>query len=137
MSQSVRPYLSFEGRAEEAIEFYKRQLGAQVKLLIRNKDVEESRAAPGNENKVLHADVSIGDTTIGISDGFCSGAPKFEGITLALTCADKAKTEKAFAALSDGAQVHQPLTETFFSPAFGMLVDKFGVSWMVTSAPAA
>lgn len=138
MSPSVHPYLFFEGRAEEAIEYYKQHLGAKANMIVRIGDSPEpnTMVPPGNENKLLHADFRIGDSLIGVSDGFCSGQPKFEGVRLTLTLANKTEAERAFAALGDGGQVQQPLVETFFSPAFGMLTDKFGVPWMVLSAPA-
>jgi len=140
-AMSIHPYLFLEGRAEEAIEYYKKHLGAQVKAMLRIKDAPEppkdSMVPPGNENKLLHAEFSIGGSLVWASDGFCSGQPKFEGIRLTLTCANKVEAERAFAALADGGQVHQPLIETYFSPAFGMLADRFGVPWMVLSAPAA
>ena len=132
---AVHPYLFFEGRAEEALEFYKKALGAEIKMIVRIGDSpgSEAHVPPGNENKLLHADFRIGDSTIGASDGFCSGQPKFEGVRLVLTCADKNEAEQKFAALAAGGQVHQPMTATFFSPAFGMLADQFGVPWMVYS----
>ena len=136
---SVHPYLFLEGRAEEAIEYYRQHLGAKVNRIVRIKDSPEpnTMVPPGNENKLLHADFHIGDSMIGISDGFCSGKPKFEGVRLTLTCANKADAERSFAALSDGGEVHQPLIQTFFSPAFGMLADRFGVPWMILSTPEA
>jgi PhnB protein len=132
---AVHPYLFFEGRAEEALEFYKKALGAEITLIVRIGDSPGSEAhiPPGNENKLLHADFRIGASTIGASDGFCSGQPKFEGVRLVLTCADKGEAETKFAALAAGGQIHQPLSATFFSPAFGMLADQFGVPWMVYS----
>ena len=132
---SVHPYLFLEGRAEEAILFYKKALGAVVNKLVRISDSPESgmQLPPGNENKLLHADFRVGDSLIGVSDGFCSGQPKLEGVRLVLTCADKADAEKKFATLAAGGRIDQPLTATFFSPAFGMLADQFGVPWMVYS----
>jgi PhnB protein len=136
---SVHPYLFLEGNAEEAIEFYKAAVGAKVNAMMRIGDSPEpnTMVVPGNENKLLHAEFQIGDSLIWASDGFCSGKPKFEGVRLTLTCADAAATERAFAALATGGEVHQPLISTFFSPAFGMLADRFGVPWMILSAAAA
>lgn len=138
---SVHPYLFLEGRAEEALEYYREHLGAQITATLRIKDApqppQEGMVPPGNGNKLLHAEFRIGDSLIWASDGTCSGKPKFEGFRLTLTCANKSETERAFAVLSDGGQVHQPLIETHFSPAFGMLADRFGVPWMILSAPAA
>jgi PhnB protein len=131
----IQPYLFFEGRAEEAAEFYRSKLGAEVTMLMRNKDSPEKpppgMLPPGSENKVMHMSLKIGDTTVLASDGNCGGKPNFQGISLSLTVRDAAEAGKVFAALSDGGQVQMPLTKTFFSPSFGMVADRFGVSWMV------
>ena len=131
----IQPYLFFEGRAEEAAEFYKRQLGAEVEMLMRNKDAPEKpppgMLPPNSENKVMHMALKIGGTTVLGSDGNCNGKPNFQGFSLSLTVRDEAEATKVFAALADGGQVHMPLAKTFFSPSFGMLADKFGVGWMV------
>jgi PhnB protein len=131
----LQPYLFFNGRCEEAIEFYKRALGAEVQMLMRFKDSPDPQqsggCAPGSENKVMHATVRIGNNDIMASDGRCEGKTSFEGFSLSLTVSEVAKAEKLFAALSDGGKVQMPLTKTFFSPKFGMVADRFGVMWMV------
>ena len=131
----VQPYLFFDGRSEEAIEFYRKALGAEVKMMVRFKESPEpakpGMVPPGSENKIMHAELRIGDTTILASDGSCQGKPTFQGFALSLTVASAAEAEKMFATLGTGGSVQMPLTKTFFSPAFGMVADKFGVSWMV------
>ena len=131
----IQPYLFFEGRAEEAAEFYKEKLGAEVTMLMRNKDAPEKpppgMLPPASENKVMHMALRIGDTTVLASDGSCKGKPNFQGISLSLTVKDAAEAAKVFAALAAGGQVQMPLGKTFFSPSFGMVADKFGVGWMV------
>ena len=131
----IQPYLFFEGRAEEAAEFYKRQLGAEVEMMMRNKDAPEKpppgMLPPNSENKVMHMALKIGGTTVLGSDGNCNGKPNFQGFSLSLTVRDEAEATNVFAALADGGQVHMPLAKTFFSPSFGMLADRFGVGWMV------
>jgi len=128
----IQPYLNFDGRAEEAIEFYKSKLGAKVEALMRFKDApDQSMVSPGSAEKVLHSCLRIGDTQLMASDGRCQGKGGFQGISLALNARDPKDAEKLFAALSDGGKVQMPLNKTFFSPAFGMVDDKFGVSWMV------
>ncbi len=130
----IQPYLSFDGRCEEAIAFYQHALGAEVTMLMRWKDNPEPQPGmvrPGTENNVMHAGIRIGDSTVLASDGRCLGKPAFQGFTLSLTVADAAEAERVFAALGEGGQVQMPLAKTFFSPSFGMLADKFGVSWMV------
>lgn len=131
----AEPYLFFEGRCEEAIEFYRRALGAEVIMLLRYKDGPEppppGRLPPGSENKVMHANLRIGDATMLVSDGLCSGKTGFNGFSLSLTVPDVATADRLFAALADSGQVQMPLAKTFFSPRFGMLTDRFGVGWMV------
>jgi PhnB protein len=136
---SVQPYLFFDGRCDEAIEFYRGALGAEVTMLMRFKDSPEphepGRLAPGAENKVMHVNLRIGDATVLASDGRCLGTPNFQGFALSLTVRDEAQAERLFAALGDGGQVQMPMTKTFFSPRFGMVADRFGVSWMIYVAP--
>jgi PhnB protein len=131
----VQPYLFFDGRCEEAIEFYRRTLGAEVQALMRFKDSPEPHqpgmVPPGSENKVMHSSFKVGDTTIMASDGQCTGKPSFQGFSLSITAANEAEADRLFGALADGGQVQMPLTKTFFSPRFGMVADRFGVSWMV------
>ena len=135
----AQAYLFFEGRCEEALEFYRKALGAELNLLVRNKDSPEPPAPgmlpPGSENKVMHASFRIGETEVMASDGHCQGTPSFRGFSLCLTPADEAGATELFAALADGGQVQMPLGKTFFSPSFGMVADRFGVSWMVFVPP--
>jgi len=136
----IQPYLFFDGRCDEALGFYKKALGAEVELLLRFKDAPEGPssegcAAPSDPDKVMHTSFRIGDTVVMASDGHCTGNPEFKGISLSLTVADKAAADRAFTALAGGGQVQMPLGETFFSPAFGMVADKFGVTWMVMATP--
>jgi PhnB protein len=134
----VQPYLFFDGRCEEAIAFYKKALGAEVTMLMRVKESPEPHRPgmlpPGSEDKVMHAEVRVGETTLLVSDGRCLGKPRFEGFSLALTAADDAEAERWFAALSSGGKVEQPLIQTFFASRFGMLADRFGVPWMIVVA---
>ncbi len=134
----VEPYLFFNGRCEEAVEFYKKALGAEVTMLMRFKDSPEppqpGMVPPGSENKVMHVSLRIGDATVMASDGRCTGQAQFQGFSLSLTVANEAEAERMFAALGDGGQVQMPLTKTFWSPRFGMVADRFGVSWMVIVA---
>jgi PhnB protein len=129
---SIQPYLIFNGRCEEAIEFYRKALGAEVTMLLRFKDAPDpSMCTPGSENKVMHANLQIGESVILASDGRCTGQMSFAGFSLSLTLKNVADADRFFAALSDGGQVQMPLAKTFFSPRFGMVADRFGVSWMV------
>ena len=131
----VQPYLFFGGRCEEAIAFYRDALGAEVQMLMRFNEAPDS-PPPGMmpENwgdKVMHACLKIGDTLLMASDGCNTNEAGFKGFSLSLTASNEAEADRKFAALADGGQVTMPLGKTFFSPRFGMLVDRFGVSWMV------
>ncbi|MBV1698650.1 MAG: VOC family protein [Hyphomicrobiales bacterium] len=130
----IQPYLAFEGRCEEAIEFYKKAIGAKVDMLMRFRDApDQSIVTPGNKDKVMHAALRAGDTQLLMSDGRCTGNPNFSGIALALSTASDADAERMFNALAEGGTVNMALTKTFFASRFGMLADKFGVGWMVLS----
>jgi len=137
----IQPYLFFDGRCEEALAFYKKALGAEVEMLLRFKDgpeqpESEGCVTPSDPDKVMHTSFRIGDTVVMASDGHCAGQPEFKGFSLSLTVADKAAADRAFTALANGGQVQMPLGETFFSPAFGMVADRFGVCWMIMVPPA-
>jgi PhnB protein len=129
---AVQPYLFFEGRCEEAIEFYRQALGAEVTRLMRFKDSPDpAMCAPGSENKVMHATIRVGETSIMVSDGRCTGKPSFQGFALSIAVTDAAVADRMFAALLEGGEAQMQLTKTFFSPRFGMVTDRFGVSWMI------
>jgi len=134
----IQPYLFFDGKCEEAIEFYKKALGATVNMLLRFKDSPEPPppgCAPGDTNKVMHAQFQVGETVVMASDGRATGNPKFEGFALSLTVKTEADADKAFNALAQGGKVEMPLAKTFFSARFGMVVDRFGVFWMILVTP--
>jgi PhnB protein len=137
----VQPYLFFDGRCEEAIEFYKSALGAKVDMLMRFKDSPEppqpGMCPPGSENKVMHSAFRIGDTLVMASDGMAGGKPEFRGFSLSVNAESEAEADRLFSALGKGGQVQMPLARTFFSPRFGMVADRFGVSWMVIVLPKA
>jgi PhnB protein len=131
----VQPYLDFNGRCDEALEFYKKALGAKVGMLMRWKDSpDKSMVTPQNADKVMHSQFQIGDTTVMASDGRSSGQPNFHGIMLSISANSEADADKLFAGLADGGQVQMPMGKTFFAPRFGMVADKFGVGWMVLVA---
>jgi PhnB protein len=129
----IQPYLFFDGRCDEAIEFYQRAVGAKVGMRLTFKDAPEDAACGPDvdPNKVMHAQFQIGETTVLASDGRCTGKPNFQGFGLSLTVRDAAEAEQRFNALADGGQIQMPLAKTFFSSSFGMLADRFGVMWMV------
>jgi PhnB protein len=131
----VQPYLDFNGRCDEALEFYKKAVGAEVAMLMRWKDSpDKSMCTAENADKVMHSQFQIGDSAIMASDGRCSGTPNFHGIALTISAKTEAEADKLFNGLAEGGQVTMPLAKTFFSPKFGMVADKFGVGWMVLVA---
>ena len=131
----VQNYLFLDGRAEEAIEFYKKALGAKVEMLMRFKESPDQSGCPaGAGDKVMHACINVGETPVMLSDGHNSGNPKFEGFALSIATKSVAEADKLFNALVDGGKVTMPQTKTFFSERFGMLADKFGVNWMILVA---
>lgn len=138
---TLYPYLVFEGRCEEAIEFYKLALGAKVEMLLRFSDAPDppppEMVPSGNGHKVMHSELRIGDSVMMATDGSCGGRGEFRGFSIAVNAPDEPTLNRWFAALSDGGQVTMPLGPTFWSPRFGMLTDRFGVGWMLGVQPPA
>ncbi|MEO8807364.1 MAG: VOC family protein [Burkholderiaceae bacterium] len=132
----IQPYLFFNGRCEEAIDFYRKALGAEVEMIMRfseNPDpVPPGMLPPGSENKVMHAALRIGGAVVMASDGMASGETNFKGFSLSIDAPDEAGVDRLFNALADGGAVTMPLGKTFWSPRFGMVTDRFGVGWMVS-----
>ena len=140
----VEPYLFFDGRCEEALDFYREKIGAEVIMLMRFKEAPSDGGPPpegcqpppaGSGDKVMHAAFKLGATTVMASDGNSGGKPRFEGVSLSLSVADDATAERLFAALADGGQVQVPIAPSFFATRFGMVADRFGVPWMVHVEP--
>lgn len=131
----VQPYLFFNGSCEQAVEFYRKALGAQVDMMLRFKDSPEpmppGRLPAGFENKIMHCSFRVGETTIMASDGCSEGKMTFDGFSLSITVPTVADADRVFAALAEGGKVEMPLGKTFWSPRFGMLEDRFGIGWMV------
>jgi PhnB protein len=130
----IQPYLFFGGRCEEAMEFYKQALGAEVEMMMRFKDAPEKDPNMPEcfQDKVMHASVRIGETLLMASDGRCEGPATFDGFSLSITAPDEAEADRVFKAIGEGGLVTMPLEKTFWAPKFGMLTDKFGVGWMVS-----
>jgi len=137
----VQSYLFFNGQCEEALEFYKGAIGAKVEMLMRFKDNPDApqpgMCPPGFDAKVMHAELRIGDTVVMASDGMTPGKPEFKGFSLTVTAKDEAEADRLFGALGKGGQVQMPMGKTFFSPRFGAVADRYGVSWMVIVLPQA
>ena len=128
----VQPYLFFDGRCQEAIDFYRSAIGAQVQMQMAFKDSPvPANQPPDAADKIMHACIKVGDSEVMMSDGMCGGAPSFQGFSLSLSPKDDAEAQRIFAALGDGGKVSMPLAKTFFASSFGMVADRFGVNWMV------
>lgn len=141
MSQTlIQPYLFFNGRCDEALAFYHQALGAKVDFMMRYNESPQPPppgAVPaGFENKVMHVTFRIGDNILMASDGD-TDKPVFEGFSLSLTLSSEEEARRAFAALAEGGEVSLPIGKTFWSPCFGMLKDRFGLGWMISSGMAA
>jgi len=132
IAMKVQPYVFFDGKCDEALEFYKRALGAKVTALMRWKEApDQSMVTPGHENKVMHSSFQVGETEILASDGGCMGIPSFQGFSLTITAANDAEAKRLFTALAEGGKIQMPLEKSFFASSFGIAADKFGVGWMV------
>jgi PhnB protein len=133
---AIQPYLFLDGRCEEALEFYRRAAGAKIDMLMRFRESPDpGHIPPGAGDKVMHAAFTIGGSTLFASDGRNEGKPRFEGFALSLDAADDAEARRLFAALGEGGQVQMPLAETFFASSFGMVADRFGITWMIIAGP--
>jgi PhnB protein len=139
-SRVVEPYLFFNGNCEQAVEFYRRALGAEVQMTMRYKDSPEppppGRVPAGFENKIMHTSLRIGQTRVMASDGCSTEKPNFGSFSLSLSVPNEAEADRVFGALAEGGQVRMPLAKTFWSPRFGMVQDRFGVGWMISVEPA-
>jgi len=135
----IQPYLFFNGSCEQAVDFYRKALGAEVEMMMRFKESPEppqpGMVPPGFENKIMHTSFRIGQTTVMASDGCSAEQANFQGFSLALSLSSEAQADRAFDALAKGGQVRMPLAKTFWSPRFGMVTDQFGIGWMISVAP--
>jgi PhnB protein len=135
----MTPYLFFDGRCEEALDFYRQALGAQVEMIMRFKEAPDQPPAGmlplGSEDKVMHASIRVNGASMMASDGMARGAPKFEGFSLSVNAKDESEADRMFAALAEGGTVRMPLGKTFFAKRFGMVADRFGVGWMIIVEP--
>jgi len=139
-NRSIQPYIFFNGSCEQAMEFYRKALGAEIDRMIRFKESPEPSSPgaipPGFENKIMHACFHVGQTAIMASDGNSPDKASFQGFSLSLSVPTEAEADRAFHALANEGQVKMPLTKTFFSPRFGMVEDRFGIGWMISVAPS-
>ena len=126
----------FSASCDEALAFYGEALGAEVTVLMRFKECPDPEGCPpGSEEKVMHCNFTVRGTQLMASDGQCAGKADFQGFALSLSVETPDEAEQIFAALAKDGQIQMPMAETFFSPRFGMLADRFGVPWMVLVHP--
>lgn len=126
----VQPYLFFNGNCEEVLAFYKAQLGAEIVFLARYKDAPDpGMAAVGD--KVMHSTFTVGESTIMAADAPDGSAQSMQGAALSIGLNDVDKGQRLFDALASGGTIQLPFQKTFWARGFGMLVDRFGVRWMV------
>src|ERR1043165_834494 len=134
-TRTIQPYLFFKGNCEQAVDFYRKALSAEVQIMMRFKDAPPNPSAPpqppGWENKIMHVSLKIGDAVVMASDGCGDGKVSFQGFSLSLAVPTEAEADRYFNALAEGGQIQMPLAKTFWSPRFGMLVDRFGIGWMI------
>ncbi len=140
MKTNIQPYLFFNGRCDEALEFYRTHLGAEVQELMRFKESPDPLPTemhyPGYEEKVMHAAIRIGESSIMMSDGCRVDETNFAGFSLSLNLADQVEAKRTFDTLAKDGEVTMPLDKTFWSPCFGMVTDRFGLCWMINMPPA-
>jgi PhnB protein len=128
----VQPYVHFNGRCEEALNFYREVLGGEIVSMMKFSDApQKEMIPPGGENQVMHASMRVGDTELFASDGITDPAHKMSGFSLSIAVASPEEGQRVFKAMAQGGEVTMPFEPTFWTSGFGMLVDKFGVAWMV------
>jgi PhnB protein len=128
---NINTYLAFNGNCEDAFKFYEKCLGGKAELMKYGNSPIADQTSPDDKDKVMHARLEVGDQAIMGADspkGMFNGN---HGFSVSIGVADPAEAERIWKGLSEGATVHMPLGKTFWSPAFGMLVDRFGIPWMV------
>jgi PhnB protein len=139
MATSIQPYLTLHGRCEEALAFYQEALGARIDMIMRFDEspdpVPEGMLPPGFEKKIMHASFRVGESVLMATDG-CENSGALSGFSLSLALTEESDADRFFTALSHGGEVTMPLGRTFWSPKFGMVTDRFGVSWMINVLPA-
>ena len=134
----VNPYLTFSGNCEAAFKFYEQCLGGKIEAMMTHEGTPmENQVPPAWRKKIMHARLSVGDTVLMGSDGPPDSKNEIKGFSMSVTLKDTAQAERTFNALAEKGTVQMPIQETFWSSRFGMLVDQFGVPWMINCEPAA
>ncbi len=128
----ITPYLTFDGTCAEAFRFYEQALGGQIVMMTTHGEAPPMPDMPPvDPNRIMHAQLKVGDATLMASDAMGSHGQPMAGFHVSLMPATITEAERIWAALAEGGQVRMPLGPTFWSPRFGILADKFGTPWMV------
>lgn len=135
---SFTPYLFFSGDCAQAFKRYQEVLGGDVEILTHADLPEGAEPMPGAEpHHVMHAALKVGDALLmGSDDPTGDGGPKV-GVAVVYTAPDEQTAKEVFGALADGGQIEMPFEATFWSRGFGSCNDRFGIPWMVDTAPEA
>ena len=135
MNSVFQPYLFFRGRCAEAIEYYQKTLGAKEVIVMHFKDMPEKPSAgtvpPGMDDRIMHASLNIAGAELMMSDGMSSGPTDFGCMAVSHSVPDQTAVDRMVNALAKDGKIQMPSGRTFFSPYFGGVTDKFGVSWMI------
>jgi PhnB protein len=130
--KKVEPYLFFNGNCEEAFKFYESVLGAKIEAMMPHEGTPAADHTPPEwRKKILHARMKVGDTALMASDAPPSDYSKPQGFSISFSVESASEAERVFQALSEMGQVQMPMAETFWALRFGMLVDRFGIPWMI------
>jgi PhnB protein len=134
----LNTYLSFNDECEAAFKFYEQCLGGQIEAMMTFGDSPMAEQTPPEKlDKIMHASLLVGDTVLMGSDAPPNYFEKPQGFSVSLVFTDPDEAERIFSALAENGTVQMPIQETFWSPRFGMLVDRFGTPWMINCEPAA
>ncbi len=128
----LNPYLNFDGKCAEAFAFYARCLGGQNLAIqtFRESPMAE-HVGPEDQDRVVHARMNVGDTVLMGSDSPSNRSSEAKGFAVSLSVDSAEEAERVFHALAEGGEIHMPIGETFWAVRFGMLLDQFGIPWMV------
>lgn len=133
----LNPYLTFNGQCEEAFKFYEKCLGGKIVAMVPHTGTPAAEHVPAEwRNKILHARLSVGDQVLMGSDAPPERYEPSKGFSVTLGVNDPAEAERVFKALAEKGTVQMPLDQTFWALRFGILVDRFGIPWMINCEQA-
>jgi PhnB protein len=134
----LNTYLTFDGTCAEAMRFYERTLGGKLAVLMTHAESPmAAQTPPGSADRIMHARLELDGGVLMASDSMAGHPYKgMHGFSLSLVCPTAAEARKLFDALGAGGRVTMPLQKIFWAEAFGMLVDRFGMPWMINGAMA-